>query len=178
MNIVRIETDGSVVENRKRLEESPLEYLGYRVELAGGATLRTFFRMIEKYELLARLNPFLVTYLKHYRSCAEKDCAYPGMDRLELEKTVEMIGFPGEPRLEIYITLHGVRGDESVDLKDIGLDSLLDVPLGLGRLRHVVMGDQVDIFQFDTVFTLFEFIDGIVWELSFLGTLTGCPLRR
>lgn len=178
MNIVTIEPDGSVVENRKRIERDPLEFLGYKVELAAGATLRTFFLMMEKYELLCRLNPFLSTYLKHYRSCAEKDCVYPDMDRLELCKTVEMIGFPGVPRLEIYITLQGVRGAENVDLKDIGIDSLLDMPLELGKLKHVVMGDNVDIFEFDTVFTLFEFIDGIVWELSFLGTLTGCPLRR
>jgi hypothetical protein len=178
MNVVTIEKDGSVVENQRTLSDSPLEYLGYQARLAEGTTLRSFFKMIEQYELLARLNPFLATYMKHYRSCAEKDCVYSDMDRLELDKTVEMIGFPGEPRLEIYITLHGVRGDEDIDLKDIGLDSLLDMPLALGKLKHVVMGDHVDVFEFDTVFTLFEFIDGIVWELSFLGTLTGCPLRR
>lgn len=178
MNIVTLQPDGSVFESRRHLSEDPLEFLGYKVEIAERATLRTFFKMVKKYPLLARLNPFLPTYIKHYGLCAEKDCVYPDMDCLELDKTVEMIGFPGEPRLEIYITLHGVKENEKIDLKDIGLDSLLDMPLKLGKLKHVVMGDKVDIFEFDTVFTFFEFIDGIVWELSFLGTLTGCPLRR
>jgi hypothetical protein len=178
MNIVTLQPDGSVFESRRHLSEDPLEFLGYKVEIAERATLRTFFKMVIKYPLLARLNPFLPTYIKHYGLCAEKDCVYPDMDYLELDKTVEMIGFPGEPRLEIYITLHGVKENEKIDLKDIGLDSLLDMPLKLGKLKHVVMGDKVDIFEFDTVFTFFEFIDGIVWELSFLGTLTGCPLRR
>lgn len=178
MNIVTLQADGSILENRKYLGDDPLEHLGYKLEIADGVVLRSFFKMIRKYPLFARLNPFLPTYLSHYGSCAEKDCVYPGMDHLELDKTIEMIGFPGEPRLEIYITLYGVQNSRKIDLKDIGLDSLLDMPLKLGKLKHVVMGDKVDIFEFETVFTLFEFIDGIVWELSFLGTLTGCPLRR
>ena len=178
MNIVTLRSDGSVLENRKNLDDDPLEYLGYKLEFTEGVVLRTFFEMIKKYPLLARLNPFLLTYLKHYGSCGEKNCIYPDMDYLELDKTIEMIGFPGKPRLEIYITLHGVKENKKIDLKDIGMDSLLDMPLKLGKLKHVVMGDKVDIFEFETVFTFFEFIDGIVWELSFLGTLTGCPLRR
>lgn len=178
MNIVTLQADGSIMESRRFLSDDPLEFLGYKVEIVEGVTLRTFFKMIQKYPLLARLNPFLPTYLKQYGLCAEKDCVYPGMDYLVLEKTVEMIGFPGEPRLEIYIALHGIKENEKIDLKNIGIDSLLDMALRLGKLKHVVMGDKVDIFEFETVFTLFEFIDGIVWELSFLGTLTGCPLRR
>ena len=178
MNTIAIQADGSVAEKGRKLDADPLEYLGYRVELAEDETLRSFFKMMEAYPLLIRLNPFLPTYMQHYRSCAPKDCVHPGIDRLELEKTVEMIGFPGEPRLEIYMTLRGVKGDENMDLKNIGLDSLLDLPLVLGNLKHVVMGDKVDVFEFETVFSFFEFIDGIVWELSFLGTLTGCPLRR
>jgi hypothetical protein len=178
MNVVTLQSDGSVSEGRKCLTDDPLEFLGYKLEIADGVTLRAFFEMIKKYPLLARLNPFLPTYLKHYRLCSNTGCVYPGIDHLELDKTIEMIGFPGEPRLEMYTTMRGVRGKEKVDLKDTGLDSLLDIPLKLGKVKHVVMGDHVDIFEFDTVFTLFEMIDGIVWELSFLGALTGCPLRR
>ena len=51
-------------------------------------------------------------------------------------------------------------------------------PVRLGSLRHVVFGDSVDVFEFDTVFTLFEFIDGIAWELSFQNTPITCELRR
>ena len=178
MNVVTLQKDGSILEGRKCLTDDPLEFLGYKVEFAEGVILRTFFEMIEKYPLLTRLNPFLPTYLEHYRLCSKTGCVYPGIDYLELDKTIEMIGFPGEPRLEVYTTLRGSMGKEKIDLKDIGLDSLLDIPLKLGKVKHVVLGDHVDIFEFDTVYTLFEMIDGIVWELSFLGTLTGCPLRR
>ena len=38
--------------------------------------------------------------------------------------------------------------------------------------------DRVDIFEFDTVYTLFELIDGIAWELSFHGTPKQCEIRR
>jgi hypothetical protein len=87
-----------------------------------------------------------------------------------------MIGFPGDPRLEIYNTLCGVRGKETCEIKSFHLDNLLDMPLKLGLLKHIVFGDKVDIFEFDTVFSLFEFIDGVAWELSFQGTPKECAL--
>ena len=46
----------------------------------------------------------------------------------------------------------------------------------LGVLKHVIFGDKVDVFEFDTVFNLFEFIGGIIWELSFQGTPKECAL--
>ena len=58
------------------------------------------------------------------------------------------------------------------------LDSLLDLPLKLGKLKHIVFGDRVDIFEFDTVYTLFEFIDGIAWQLGFHAAPEQCELRR
>jgi len=58
------------------------------------------------------------------------------------------------------------------------IENLLDLPVELGNLKHVVFGDQVDIFEFETVYTFFEFLDGIAWELSFLGTPKQCETRR
>ena len=52
------------------------------------------------------------------------------------------------------------------------------MPVKLGKLKHMVLGDQVDIFEFETVFSLFEFIDGIAWELSFHGIPESCEIRR
>mgnify|MGYP001070394922 CR=1 FL=1 len=59
-----------------------------------------------------------------------------------------------------------------------GLPCLLDMPLRLGKLRHVIFGDRVDLFEFDTVFNLFELIDGIAWELSFQNLPQTCDIRR
>jgi hypothetical protein len=55
---------------------------------------------------------------------------------------------------------------------------LLDTKVRLGKLRHVIFGDQVDVFEFDTVFTFFELIEGIGWELGFHGTPRECQIRR
>jgi hypothetical protein len=98
------------------------------------------------------------------------------MDYLEFYKTVEMVGFPGEPRLEIYHTLSGVCGSDNLEIKSFNLESILDMPLKLGVLKHIVFGDKVDVFEFDTVFNLFEFIGGIIWELSFQGTPKECAI--
>jgi hypothetical protein len=53
-----------------------------------------------------------------------------------------------------------VRGEKSVPIKDFQVDMLLDTPVRLGKLKHVIFGDQVDVFEFDTVFTLFELVEG------------------
>ncbi len=57
-------------------------------------------------------------------------------------------------------------------------DMLLGTQVRLGKLRHVIFGDQVDVFEFDTVFTLFELVEGIGWELGFHGTPRECQIRR
>lgn len=134
--------------------------------------------MFEKYPMLTKLNAFFPTYMEQYRSSPKSGCVYAGFDELEFSKTAEMIGFPGEPRLEIYNSLRGACGKETCDLRYVQLENLLDMPLKLGKLKHIVFGDKIAQFEFDTVFNLFEFIDGILWELSFQGTLMACELRR
>ena len=66
----------------------------------------------------------------------------------------------------------------SEEIRSSQLDGLLDLPLALGSLKHIVFGDKVDAFEFETVFNFFEFIDGIAWELSFHGRPQACELRR
>ena len=176
MNLITLKNDGSFVENNKAVESDPLMFLSYQVDLGEGYTLRSFFQMFEKYALFAKLNSFLPDCLQQYMASPKRDCTSPEIDYLEFHKTVEMIGFPGEPRLEIFNTLCGVRGKDICELKSFHMQSLLDMPLKLGMLKHIVFGDKVDVFEFDTVFSLFEFIDGIVWELSFHGTPKECAL--
>jgi hypothetical protein len=168
--------DGAIVENNRVVTGDPLMFLSYRLELKQDYTLRGFFRMFEKYPLLSKLNAFLPDCLQRYRACPENRCVTAEIDYLQFHKTVEMIGFPGDPRLEIYNTLCGVRGPDTRELKSFHLESLLDMPLKLGNLKHVVFGDKVDVFEFETVFSLFEFIDGIIWELSFQGTPKQCAI--
>ena len=67
---------------------------------------------------------------------------------------------------------------ETLPIRDFKLAHVLDLPLRLGNLRHIIFGDQVDALEFDTVFNLFEFIDSIIWDLSFHGTLMECEIRR
>jgi len=178
MDNVTLLRDGSIVHNGKIVESDPLMFLSFKVELEQQYTLRSFFQMIEKHPLFTKLNVFFSTYMEQYSASPKSGCFCKGLDHLELGKTVEMIGFPGKSRLEIYNSLHGVNGDERCEIRSIQLESLLDMPLKVGRLKHIVFGDKVDIFEFDTVFILFEFIDGIAWELSFHGAPIQCELRR
>lgn len=178
MNTVTLKDNGALFSDGKPVGDEPLMCLGMQVMLDDGVTLRSVFRMIERYPLLARLNAFFPTYIEQYRETPETGCTCEDFETISFAKTVEMIGYPGEPRLEIYTALKGEGGGEPREIRNYELEHLLDMPLRLGKLRHIVFGDRVDQFEFGTVFNLFEFIDGIVWELSFHGTLRACALRR
>jgi len=58
----------------------------------------------------------------------------------------------------------------------VRVEHLLDLPVCLGRLRHVVFGDKMDEFEFDTVYNLFEFMEAVIWELSFHGNPEHCNI--
>jgi hypothetical protein len=176
MNQIILNKNGSILENKHVVDGDSLRILGCQIELEAGYTLRSFFRMFEKYALLKKLDAFVPDCLQRYLACPESRCTSNDIDHLEFSKTVEMIGFPGEPRLEIYNTLCGIYDKETCELKSFHLESLLDMPLKLGLLKHIVFGDKVDVFEFDTVFSLFEFIEGVIWELSFQATPRECAL--
>lgn len=178
MNLITLAKDGGIIHGGKAIEGDPLVHLAYQVGLGEGYVLRSYFKMLEQYPVFQGLNPFFVSYLEQVSASPEYRCEYPGLECLELGKTVEMIGYPGKPRMEIYTTLRGVNGGDVIDIDSIQLESLLDTPVRLGKLKHVVLGDKMDIFEFQTVFTLFEFIDGIAWQLGFHGTPMECQLRR
>ena len=179
MNTVIIATNGTIRDAETTAAVgNPLPHLGHRSVLDNGFTLRSFFKMLENYPLLVGLNSFFPDFITQYKESPEADCTYAPLEYLEFRKTVEMIGFPGKPRLEIYNAFQGVSDGIFSDIKSISLPSLLDMPVRLGKLRHVVFGDTMDVFEFDTVYTLFEFIDGIAWELSFHNAPTQCEIRR
>ena len=177
MNAVTLKKDGAINLNGKKVTTAALDLLSCQIALEDVYTLRSFFKMLNKYTLFAKLNAFFPSYIDQYESCPEQGCGVGLLDYLEFGKTVEMIGVP-DRRLEIYNSLFGVHAGETTEIKSMQLDSLLDLPLKLGRLKHIVFGDRVDIFEFDTVYTLFEFIDGIAWQLGFHATPEQCELRR
>ena len=177
MYAVSLKRDGTIHYKQNAVDSDVLQYLSYQIKLEEDYTLRSFFEMIDKYALLGKLNCFFPTYIEQYLDCPDQGCDSGTIDHLEFLKTVEMIGYP-EKCLEVYSSLRGILDTEPVEIRSLQLNSLLDLPLMLGRLKHVVFGDRVDIFEFDTVFTLFEFIDGITWELSFHVIPEQCELRR
>ena len=178
MNRIGLNSDGGIVADGRAIETDGLDCLGLMVDLGEGYTLRSYFRMLEQYDQLTKLNRFIPQQLEEYRNSPDADCRWPEFETLLFTKTVEMVGFPGKPKLELYTSLVGDGGTESVEIRSIQLEYLLDMPVQLGQLKHMVFGDKVDLFEFDTIYTLFEFIDGIAWELSFHGTPKQCQLRR
>ena len=167
MNTILLRADGLLENNRKTVDQGPLKYLNAGIELEDAYTLRSFFRMLKRYPELPELNEFSANLIEQVDQSPDSGCEYPGIEYLEMGKSVEMIGFPGKPRLEIYATFQGKSGAEQQEIRSISVKHLLDLPVRLGRLRHVIFGDRMDLLEFETVYNLFEFMEAIVWELSF-----------
>ncbi|MFZ5572232.1 MAG: hypothetical protein ACOZF0_17680 [Thermodesulfobacteriota bacterium] len=167
MNQILLKTTGEMLYGQNLITRKPQLFLGYPVFLDKDYTFRHFFQLLETYPILADLNPFFSSYLEMVRACPASGCHCDFIDWIELNRTVEMIGFPGQPRMTIYSSLVGIQKNRPLEIKPYGLNNLLDLPLKLGKLKHVVFGDTVDEFEFETVFNLFDIIDGIAWELSF-----------
>lgn len=178
MQTLLLTTDGSMLHAGKIVENNVLRRFSAPVQLEEGYSLRSFFALAEKYPEIAQTSEFFPSFLERYNASPKSGCATPEVDFLELTRVVEMIGFPGKPRMELYTSLHGVSGGEQKEIRFIQIEDLLDVELRLGGLRHIVLGDEADIFEFQTVFTLFDFVEGVTWELSFHGTPMECKLGR
>ena len=178
MNEVILSADGRLLDHQGAQAGDPLRALGARVSLSEGYSLRSFMRMLAAHPVLTRLSDFAPEFVAQFGSWPHGGCHPAGIERLELSRVVEIIGHP-EPRLEIYHVLRGCLGSgEDVEIKAWQVEMLLDVPLTLGPLRHVVFGDRVAEFSFETVCNLFEFYEGVLWQLAFHGTPRECALRR
>lgn len=179
MDEVILNAEGMLLDQGGAEEFDALHALGARVALAPGYCLRSFMRMLGRHPVLLRLNDFAPEFAAQAGSWPTSGCHPAGLERLELCRVVELIGHPGPPKLEIYHTLRGaIAGGQDMEIKGYQVEMLLDVPLVLGQLRHVVFGDRVQEFSFETVCNLFEFFEGVIWQLAFHGTPRECALRR
>ncbi|MGE4552288.1 MAG: hypothetical protein AB7D57_04205 [Desulfovibrionaceae bacterium] len=176
MNRITLLRDGGVTSQGQPIQGPVLRFLRCAVELAGDYTLRAFFLMIGRYPELGELSEFMPSLLARAASAGPGERRVEGVDRLTLLRTVEMVGFPGKPRMEIYTSLLGDGPSGRMEVRLLQIEDLLDTPLTLGPLRHVVLGDSMDIFEFETEYTLFDFIEGVSWELSFHGTPLSCKI--
>lgn len=177
MNRILLKPDGSIVFDRRIVNAFRLSILGLQVELGKGYTLRSFFKMLKKHPLLENLNDFLPACRHLCDASPEEGCRHDAIEHLEFCKTIEMAGFPSR-RMEIYTSLKGIEKETVFEIGSLGLELLLDVPVRLGSLKHVVFGDRADVFEFETVYTLFEFVDGVAWNLGFQEAFRPCEIRR
>ncbi|UZP68332.1 hypothetical protein N1030_04960 [Desulfovibrio mangrovi] len=173
---------GDIREHRQEASDI-LPCLGSRVQLEEGFTLRSFFTLTERYPDLRRMSQFLIAAASEANNCPSNGCTTPDFTELVFAKTVELTGAPGEPVMNVFTTFRGMLPDEGMaprsgEIRFHSLNMLLDMPIRLGRLRHVVFGDRTSMLECDTTFSLFEIIEGIAWELGFQGGSQQCSLRR
>lgn len=178
MDKLRARGDGQLEESGRPLRGDVLARLGMAVDLAQEFRLGSWFEMLVHQPELARLSPFLPGLLEQYARWPKVDGPPLGLDHLELSKVVELIGFPGPARVEIYADVRGVFQGEDVVVKAFPVETLLGAALRLGPLKHRIFGDRFDQMAVPTVFSLFDLVDGIAWQLAFHGSPTECALRR
>lgn len=170
--------DGSLLHEDRPLHGDPLGQLGSRLTLAPEVTLRSYFLCLNAYRDLIRVSPFLPGMLTDFATWPTQADPPREVSQLRLSRVVEMVGFPGEPRLDIYVSLGGFHGSKEVPIKPYPVEMLLGAPLDLGRVSHNIFGDPFSTMVFDTSFSLFEVVESVAWQLSFHGAPVECALRR
>ena len=201
METVRLTRDGRLVGPGDVPVTDPLPALSLAISLEDGCTLRSFFLMLRRYPDLSKLSEFLPAVLADAEKCPVSGCLSDDISLLAVGKTMELIGFPGEPRAELYLWLRGLAAPSggavppSLDAEQPGvflaglmeanreirftpLEILLDTPLFLAGLKHVVLGDVDRSLFCETRFTLFEVVDGLAWEFGFRGGSQQCSIGR
>ncbi len=178
MEKILIKKDGTILKRGRKVNNFVIGLLSNSIELEPGLTLSSFFSMIKKYPDLIKLSKFLEPFLAMVAASSPQLIKTDEIDSLVFYKTIEMIGFPGKPGIEIYNSLKGVKDNKTKELKFFHLESLVAHELELGELKHVIFGDGQDIFRYETFYTLFELIEGISWELSFNFNPLECVIRR
>ena len=193
MEVVSLAHNGALLKDGAEANEV-LQLLPLALSLDSNCTLRSFFAMLRRYPLLQEFSEFLPAALKEAESCPPGGCVTEEFRALVLGKSMELIGFPGKPRAEIYTWLRGlglrelsfgaVEADYAAsgeggelgrlmqadkEIRFIPLAQCLDTPLELGGMKHVVLGDVDRKLFCETRFTLFEVVDGIAWEFGFRG---------
>lgn len=177
MNTTLLARNGMLISDQGNEVARPLSALAGKVRLESGYTLRSFLEMMQRYPAFQDISVFLPPLLEECGDCPQSGCVSDGLTHLELVKKVEMIGFPGDPRFNILCTLTGRYNETEQELRLFQFDHLLDMPIRLGMLKHTVFGDSVNIMEFDTDFSLFEFIEGIAWEFGFQRFPEHCSIR-
>ena len=176
MRELRLFPDGTMRTAEGATVVDPLPCLGDAVQLEPGFSLRSFFAMLGRYAVLMRLGDFLEGAVAEAAACPPRGCVTPLLGCLEIQKTLKLIGFPGDPRLEIQTAFHGLAGTAIQEIRFFSYDKLLDMPIRLGKLKHVVLGDTVSVLEFDTAYGLFELIEGVAWELGFHHVPQNCTI--
>ena len=200
MENVQLTKDGRLLGPDALPATDPLPVLSFALALEEGCTLRSFFAMLLRYPDLLKLSGFLPAALADAEKCPSVGCLSDEIRLLVVGKTMELIGFPGKPRAELYFWLRGLttnpgenNASAGVNGRDISLEErmeadketrfiplqvLLDTPLFLGGLKHVVLGDVNRSLVCSTRFSLFEVIDGLAWEFGFHGGTQQCSIGR
>ncbi|MBT3177760.1 MAG: hypothetical protein HOG03_11020 [Desulfobacula sp.] len=178
MEKIFLHKNGVITKKGKKTITSVLKLLGNTIEIDEIFTLGSFFAMVKKYPDLKNISEILEPLLEIILKNRGSEFKTEELESLLFYKIIEIKGFPGSPNLNFYTNLKGVVGKEILDLKFFHLENLLDLKLKLGKLKHVVFGDREDAFQYETFYTLFEFVEGIAWELSFNFNPLECSIRR
>ena len=82
MNTIALKIDGSIAHDGGTLKSGPLPFLGFQIILDEGFSLRSYFKLLDNYPLLAELNAFLPAYQEQYRTCPQGGCTVDGIEHL------------------------------------------------------------------------------------------------
>ena len=158
-----------------------LAYLMETVELAEGFTVRDYFKIVEKHEMLHLLDHYFEPFLEEVRKCPAEGCTDSDHVAIEFRKYVSA-DFGDDAHISMDYSLICKTPDEHTTPDENGythygisfvpMSKLLDVPITFGKLGiHRISNKKAEEFSYEfiTYYSLWDFIRGFIWEISFYG---------
>lgn len=156
----------------------------YPIQLEEGFTLRDYFTLVMKYPDVLKYDRFLPAYTLEAKRAPKSGCNTLDSDisHLELEYTIsvedyhkikeelEANGIDTNPTIDNGYHFFGRGNENNWGVEFSSLDEMLDYEIKIGKkILYVSMEDKEFTIEDDFRPTFQEFIQEIIWELSFGG---------
>ena len=146
--------------------EDILSYLTRKVCLVNNFTIRDWFRLIMNYTELQKLNILFPLFIEEYNKCPTEDFDENKLKSLELQRTI----YIDEEECIIQYDIDIIMDDnEATGIDLLPLNYFIDLELNLSDTCNIFIEEGDKSYKAKMEFSLWEFIDAIITEISWYG---------
>lgn len=173
--MLKLKKNGNITTEKGKSTNTALFFLNDAIVLEDGFTLRSFFKMVDKHKEFQLLNVYFKDFLDEYMACKVRGCTCHDIKYIEVYKEIDNSVYDDMEDFTESIVVHGTGNKDCYAIEYTELNELLDIPIKIAQLKYIKCfltekHKKSEIKQYDTPLSLYDFVTGLILELSFFGT--------